>query len=543
MVKDADISYSSGTINHAIIKAAEILSESKNFNKEIYLLSDFQEGRLAEEKSLPDLSKLLNDKIKLYTFNYSGKDIFNLGIDDLKVNTQIFEKDKPVNFNVTVTNYSDRPADNTVVSLFINGERSAQQSISLSAGESKAITMEAVAKSTGYTDAVAELEDDDIVYDDKRFANFYIPDKITVAIFYENENDIKFVETALSLTGEAGTIRLTKKNLNQISSFDLSQFDAVIIDGAKSISNTERIKSYVENGGGLFLMPGENSNLTDFSDLTAKTGLPNPDGTAGKLNETANAVLFDKIEFDHPIFRNIFSDVEKKNLQSPDIYFHYKISTKGKGTNIITLTDGSSFLSDYKIGKGKALLLNTSPVLSWSNFPLKNIFAPLFLKSVFYLASKDIPENAYFAGNPVTVTLSGVTLPQVKVARPDKTEEFINLEKSGSLNFITYSRTNAAGNYKFYSGEKNIAEISVNANPEESVTKYLSKEDFQKYLDEIHFKGKHISISRNENPSQIVLQSRFGSELWRLFLIASLITALAEMAIARSAKKDLVQID
>ncbi len=540
-VKDADISYSSGTVNHAIIRAAETLAESKNFNKEIYLLSDFQKGRLTEEKSPPDLSRLLNDKIKLYTFNYSGKDIFNLGIDDLNVNTQIFEKDKPVNFNLTVTNYSDQPADNTVVSLFINGERSSQQSISLSPGESKVISMDAAAKSTGYTDAVAELEDDDIVYDDKRFANFYIPDKISAAIFYENENDIKFVETALSLTGESGTIRLTEKNLNQISSFDLSQFDVVIIDGAKSISNIERLNSYVENGGGLFLMPGENIDLTDFSDLTSKTGLPDPEGTAGKLNETNNAVSFDNIEYDHPIFRNIFSDVEKKKLESPDVYFHYKISNKGKGTNIITLTDGTSFLGDYKIGKGKVLLLNTSPVLSWSNFPLKNIFAPLFLKSVFYLASKDVLENEYFAGNPVTVTLSGIALPQVKVERPDKTEEFINLEKSGTLNFITYNRTNTAGNYKFYSGEKNIAEISVNANPEESVAKYLSNEDFKKYLDEIHFKGKLISISKSENPSEIVMQSRFGSELWRLFLIAALITALVEMAIARSAKKDLVQ--
>lgn len=541
-VKDADISYSSGTINHAIIRAAEILSESKNFNKEIYLLSDFQKGRFADENSLTDLSKLLNDKIKLYTFNFSGKEIFNLGIDSFKVNTQIFEKDKSVSFSVTVTNYSDQPADNTVLSLFINGERNVQQSISLSDGETKIITMEAVPKSTGYIDALAELEDDDIMQDNKRFANFYIPDKIPAAIFYDNENDIKFIQTALNLTGEAGAIKLTTKNLNQISSLDLSQFNVVMIDGARNISNIERIKSYVENGGGLFIMPGENSELSDFSNLTSSIGLPDPKGAAGKLNETGNTISFDKIEFDHPIFQNIFFNIEKKTLDSPEIYYHYKISTQGKGVNIITLTDGTSFLSDYKIGKGKVLLLNTSPVLSWSNFPLKNIFAPLLLKSVFYLASKDKAENEYFAGNSVTAALTGVTLPQITVERPDKTEEFINLEKSGSFNFITYNKTNVTGNYKFYSGQKIISEISVNADPEESVTKYLSNSDFEKYLDEIHFKGRHISISKNENPSQIVLQSRFGSELWRLFLIAALITALVEMAIARSAKKDLVQV-
>ena len=538
-VKEADISYSSGTINHALIRASEIIDRSNNFNKEIYLLSDFQKGRLSDE-SLPDLSRLLNDKVKLYTFNFSGKDLFNLGIDELKVNTQIFEKDKPVSFDVTVTNYSDQPAGNRVLSLFINGERSAQQSISLSPGESKSVTMEAVVKTTGYIDAFAELEDDDIVQDNKRFTDFYVPDKIPAAIFYDDQDDIKFVETALSLTGEAGTIKLTEKNSNQISSFDLSQFDAIIITGAANISNFDRLKAYLSNGGGLFIMPGNKSNAADFSRITSGLGLPVPEGTAGKVNEPSNAVLFDKVEYDHPIFRNIFSGIEKKKLQSPDIYFHYKISSGGKGINIITLTDGTSFLSDYKIGKGKALLLNTSPVLSWSNFPLKNIFAPLLVKSVFYLASKDMAESENFAGNPVTVTLSDVTLPQVRVKRPDKTEELVNLEKSGSLNFITYSKTDVTGNYKFYSGQKSVAEISINADPRESVVKYLSDQDFIKYLDGINFKGKHITISKSENPSEIVMQSRFGSELWRIFLFAALITALVEMAIARSAKKDLI---
>ncbi len=541
MVRDADISYSSGTINHALIRAADILGNSKNFNREIYLLSDFQMSRLSDEKSLPDLSRLLNEKIKLYTFDFSGKEIFNLGIDLLEVNTRIFEKDKPVSFNVAVTNYSDQEADNVVLSLFINGKRSAQQSVSLSSGETKVITMEAIAQSAGYNEVFAELEDDDIIQDNKRYAYFYVPDKIPVAIFYDDAGGIKFIETALSLSGESGAIRLTEKKLEQISSFDLSQFDAVIIDGSGNIPGIDRLKSFVETGGGLFIMPGASSNIKDFSELTSGIGLPAPQGTAGKIDETGNAVSFDKIEFNHPIFQNIFSDTENKKLQSPDIYFHYKISAGGKGISIITLTDGTSFLSDYKTGSGKVLMLNTSPVLSWSNFPLKNIFAPLVLKSVFYLASRDKTENEYLAGNPLAITLSDVTLPQIKVVRPDNTEEFINLEKSGSLNFVSYYKTNITGNYKFYSGQKIIDEISINANPQESVTRYFEDKEFTGYLDEIHFKGNHISISKNENPSQIVMQSRFGSELWRLFLIAALVTALAEMAIARSAKKDLAE--
>ncbi len=71
-VDAVEISYYSGNLNDAVIRAAKILSKSQNFNKEIYILSDFQKGRLYEQSSLSDLSEILNDKVKLYTFNYSG---------------------------------------------------------------------------------------------------------------------------------------------------------------------------------------------------------------------------------------------------------------------------------------------------------------------------------------------------------------------------------------------------------------------------------------------------------------------------------------
>jgi hypothetical protein len=93
-----------------------------------------------------------------------------------------------------------------------------------------------------------------------------------------------------------------------------------------------------------------------------------------------------------------------------------------------------------------------------------------------------------------------------------------------------------------YSGNKIIDEFSVNADPMESVTKYLTIKDFENYLKGIDFKGKFINVSKNEDPAKIVLQSRFGSELWRYFILLAIILAIVEMAIARNAKKELVGV-
>ncbi|MBE0538960.1 MAG: BatA domain-containing protein, partial [Ignavibacterium sp.] len=81
-----NISFASGKLNTAMIKAAQLIGDAKNFNKEIYLFTDFQKGRLAIENEITDLKEQLGEQVRLYSFNYSGKEVFNFGIDELKIN-------------------------------------------------------------------------------------------------------------------------------------------------------------------------------------------------------------------------------------------------------------------------------------------------------------------------------------------------------------------------------------------------------------------------------------------------------------------------
>ncbi len=537
----AKITDASGLLNSALVKAANIIGQSQNFNKEIYILSDFQAGRLADPVSLSNLGQLLNDKVRLYTFDYTGKDVYNIGIDDLKLNTQIFESGKPVNFSTTVTNYSKQPVNNLVVSLYVNGGRSAQQSVSLNPGESKIVSMDASINATGFVNVFAEIEDDDILQDNRRYINLYIPKEVPVMIFSDDPSDARFVSLALNASGSQGTLQVTEKNLNQLNSVDLSKYPVVIIIGAENIAGTDRLVSYLNNGGSIFLMPGSGTTLKGFQFITHALGLPSPTGTVGAQNSPANPVGFDKVDLNHPVFQDIFSNSSIKKIESPDIYYHFKISTEGKGVSIFSLMDGSSFLGGYKIGKGKAFLMNTAPVLSWSNFPLKSLFAPLFNKSVYYLSSKDRTDNEYTAGSTVILNLKDNVSPQIKIVRPDNSEDYINLQEKKYSGFVDYTNTGLDGNYKIYSGSKLADEFSVNSDPNESVMKYLSQDDFEKYLKKIDFKGKYVAVGKNEDPAKVIMQSRFGSELWRYFLLIAVLLALVEMAVARNAKKDLVQ--
>jgi hypothetical protein len=401
--------------------------------------------------------------------------------------------------------------------------------------------MNAVVNSTGYIDAFAEIEDDEIMQDNRRYINFYIPKEIPVVIFTDDPADSKFINLALRATDNTGTLQITEKNLDQIASVNLSKYDVVFIIGSQNLmSGIDRLNSYIANGGSLFLMPGSNSTLLSFQKIAKELNIPSPGAAIGNINSDANPVKFDKVDFNHPIFQDLYSNIVKKNIESPEIYYHFKINTEGKGESIISLMDGSSFLSEYKSGKGKIFVLNTAPVLSWSNFPLKTIFAPLINKSVYYLASKDRTDDQTLAGSSVLIDLRNNTSPQIKIVMPDNSEDYINLQDQSNSNYIEYKKTGLTGNYKVYSGNNIIDEFSVNTDPMESVTKYLTIKDFENYLKEIDFKGKFINVSKNEDPAKIVLQSRFGSELWRYFILLAIILAIIEMTIARNAKKELV---
>lgn len=539
LIESLNVSYSSGMIHNSLVQAAEVISQSKNFNKEIYILSDFQSGRLVKEDLISDLSQLMDKNTRIYAINYSGRDVFNLSIDKLEVSTAIFEKEKPISFKTTVTNHSSQINNNSVLSVFLGGERAAQQSTSLNPGESKMIEIEAVAKQTGFIEVTAELEDDDIEYDNKRFLSINIPNRIPVLLSADQQSDLSFINIALQTGNVSDNYKLDIKPTNQLLSTRLEDYNVLFIIGESITSGFERIKSFIEQGGGVVIFPSSKINMDRFNNLLQNIGLPKAESHIGQPDKTDNPTLFQDTDFEHPLLKNIFDAQEKKRIESPDIYSYYRIITGASGRNIISLPDGSAFLSEIRIGKGKVLLFNSATVLSWNSFPLKGLFPALMNKSILYLATQEQNGRDNFAGEPVNLNIRNARLPQLRIVLPDGREDYINLTGDERGDFLIYQNTKIAGNYEVYYGEQKFEEISVNTDPAESITKYYSESDIKSYIEKINFDGTFIIIEKDEDPINVILQARFGSELWKYFLLIAILLALIEMTIARNAKKEL----
>jgi len=540
-IDELEISSVSGTLHFAVLEAARLLEGSKNFNKEIYLLSDFQKSRLTNSnETISDLSPLLEERVKLYTFDFSGKDIYNIAVENFEAGNQIFEKDKQVGFIAQIKNHSGQPANNLVASLFINGERSAQQSVNLAEGESKKIFFETVLKHSGFINAQVEIEDDDIIQDNKRFLSLNIPEQITVGIFSENPGDANFLELPLKVSRENNFVKIDSKNIAQLQSVNLSSYDVVIILADNFYEHSVKLLGYIKDGGSIFILPGSSGFYNQFKNSCKSLQITTLVSEVGTINSGKSTAMFDQVDFEHPVFTGIFNKAAKKKIESPEIYYYYKQLPQGKGNSIISLSDNSTFLAEYKTGKGKVFVLSVSPVLSWSNLPLKGIFVPLVYKSVLYLAAKDNLNVSQIAGELVDINLQKISSQQISVQKPSGIKEAINLNRNDDQNFVSYHNTAETGIYKLFAAEKQFQSFTINTNPLESNTEKLSKGEMGDYLKKINFKGNVVSLEPDENYFAKIQQARFGSELWKIFLVIAFALALIEMMVARSAKKDLV---
>ncbi len=541
-INELQISYVSETINDGMVRAAQVLYQSKNFNKEIYILTDLQKGRIYNsEKELSDLSQMLSKDVRLYLIDVSERRAVNVGIDDLIPNNQIFEQDKTVSFTAKVKNYSDQPINSSVVSLSINGKRSAQQSLTMAAGETKSILFETTLNDTGLVEITANLEDDDILQDNKRYFSVYVPAKIRMLMLYDNKEDDKF--TKLAVQDPSSKVEISEYGMAQLSSLNLKDYDAVFVIGSDKNSNWQPLKDYIETGGNVVVMPGSESTQQNFAKLCNSLSISAPSAAEGKQNSSLTFSQFDKADFQNPLLANLYEDKKDQQIESPEVYYYFKINPGSNGRNIISMIDNSSFLSEYKVGRGKVYLFNSAPVLGWNDFPVKGFFAPLMNKLLLSCASKMKEQSANFAGQEINADISNRLLPQIKIVNPGGVEEIVNADSLPNKNYLAYRKTEETGTYKFFSGNKLLDYFSVNHDPRESVTEKVTTNQFDDYLKKISFEGKTINLSSGEDFTKVIYESRFGTELWKYFLVIVLILALLESLIAKNTKKETANVE
>lgn len=551
--------------------ASSVLASSHNINKEIYLISDgqFRNYSFAKPGANDTLQhlRLFDDQTKIFVSDIGAAEkisVRNLSIDSLIPTTTIYEPGRPVEFTLHIHNTGEVPSsETTVLSLFINDERVAQRTINtLPPQKSEKVTISALPRSSGFISVRAELEDDALAFDNKRFVSLWIPIKRHIGIFTAHEVDAQFITLALeqSLSDNKDAPYSVEfhrvEELRMLPSLQ-AQLDAIFIEcGSDKLDLLDivALKNYITSGRGASMFMLDGIDLQNFN-ATVSTTLSIPrieskEGTASGLTAYAS---ISQIDYAHPFFAGMFEEgtgaLSARGIESPKIFEYYRVARGG--IPLIQLSSGTSFLSQYSLGKGELLLYSIPPSLIYSDFPRKAIFLPLIRRTAAYLsslASRD--ENA--DAQHLTDQAFDLTLPLLSneqsgrkliLKTPDGSAERIESFTSAGRTRVHIDNATKAGVYHIYKDMETsepIATFAVNIRTDESDLKQASRDEADSAIAKLSAQPfqslTHLDISKT-NLAETVKQSRFGVELWQSFLLASIVLAIAEMLVAREAKK------
>ncbi|MBN1350680.1 BatA domain-containing protein [candidate division KSB1 bacterium] len=532
LIQNMTLSYHSTHFLDALLVAQTVLLESKNINREIYLIGDLQQTgfRMLNETS----PLLLEPNIRCYVIPLIEQAESNLGIETVRLANQIFEKGKTAQIDALIRNYGKTKALNKLVQLFIDGRRSAQTLINLQAGEVQKISFSFVPENTGHQSGYLLLEEDELSRDNQRFFSFYVPPEINVLLVGGRETDLNNLKTALNPAHEKiSTIATFTCLSDEILAQRLSRFHTLILSNVPKLDGAalQNVYDFVQSGGGLILFLGSDVDARLYNDSFFKRfELPTLTEPVGTIGNKGSFISFGKVDFSHPIFRNIF-EREQKQIDSPQFYFSFKTRQNKTIEPIIGYDNDYPCLYEARSGKGKMLVFTTSLDYAWSNLALKGIFVPLMHRSVAYLAgSAEVASEELLVGEEIShssVDVEGQW--QLEMKLPDESISRIRpiIQKEKIL--VQFSGTELPGVYELLNRSEKIGQWAVNVDPNESNTESLGSDE----LHELLGKENVMIIGNTANLAKTLEELRFGQELWKVTLALVLIFLIVEMLLYR----------
>ncbi|MBI5216253.1 MAG: BatA domain-containing protein [Ignavibacteriae bacterium] len=570
IVSDISISSVTRPLNDAIRLSSKLLSESKNANKEVYVISDMQQTLFTEmlaPQNQPSQS-LFDVNVKFFLINLGTSASANVAIDSVEVKTTLVEKDKPVNVFTSIRNFSGNVQQNYVVSVFLEGVRVAQNSVRLDPWSSATLDFSLTPKKSGFVKGYVELETDAVEQDNRRYFTIHVPEKISVAVVSNSQNESRFPMLALrsgdNQEGHA-LFDIKQTTAKDFQFLDINKFDVLVVsfpDGL-TLSSVGKIKNFVSGGGGLVLYPSSNYQQDEISRaLLTSLSIPQVERVVGSEQSTSS-LSFKEIDYDHPLFATVFeknqttSAQNKLNVESPSILKTLARTVGKEAHMIISLSDGSAFFSEHNLGSGKILFYSAAPTLSWSDFPVKGIFVPLMYRSVVYTSSRGKTQYSFTTGDEPVVNLQNVPLALMsgtfKLNSPDGMEELVSqssentkqsgTQRQGSGLSIGLKKLTQSGFYQLNNQNELLTIIAVNTNKNESDGRKIESDALAKFWKQFGIESAAITtLDKPEDVQITVTQSRFGVELWKHCLALALMLALLEMFIARDSRKETQQM-
>ncbi len=532
----------------ALALAHEKLANSRNVNREIYVLSDGRAELPAKSETTPSQGEFIHG-LRGYVIRFDKTVASNLSLQAATLSNQIFERGKTFEAVATIANNGQRDLNNRLVHLFLNGKRVAQQTVEVPAGSERRVIFRAVPDTTGYIFGRIELEDDDLLLDNVRGFTLFIPPQRRVLAVSGTPDDLAFVRLAFDPFGQSEQAAAWREiAADNFAAERFENYDGIVLANVPRLSESvaQRLINYLKNGGGVMIFLGSEVDLRNYNELLlSRIGAGAFGETMGQLtanglaSSSDNVMRLGRIDFSHPVFSGIFEKSDKApRLDSPLFRFAVQMRLGNGTTPIMEYANGYPFLVERRVGSGLMLIFTSAATEKWSDFAFKGLFAPLTHRCISYMTqSRDNQRESQFVGEELVTNLR-MPAAAVEIELPDGDRRKAPVKVTGQNYQVRYAEVEQPGLYRLWqAAEDSLARAgkllqawAVNFNPVELKLPPLADQDWKSAIG-----GNSVAfISPEVDVLAAVRQARFGSELWPYFLVAAIIAMIVEMWLSRS---------
>ncbi len=518
------------TTQNTILNGLDKLFErSNNIIKEIYFLSDFQKSTVLADTQLIKLS--LDSATLIKFIPLATRPQTNLYLSSHKLNSQIIEKNKPVQFSFTVVNDGEKEVKDLGIRIHVGEKVVAIATQTIPEKSSQEVSLTFTPTESGWQSGFIEIEDNPIVFDNERYFSFFVPDKEPVLVVEGNRSQGVHILYQDLFTQFTPSFISDKA----ISGVQLNDYKSVIMVGVSDISSglSEKLKTYLNEGGGVMFFPGENMNLTNVNTFLQSINI----GKFSELSSSQSGIKASVADLQHPVFDGVFAQSQKsRTLDAPAIYRYYPLTLNNGSiqSKILSLENQYPILLQSQVGNGAFMLWTTFPGDAWTDLHVKTLFTPIMYRATQRISrtTGEAPNQELGKYEPIPVRTTKQDMIKLKgQANQEYIPEQYAQNEATVLNFDNLDIKQ--GNYGIVQNEEELGKISFNVADTESKLDFANKDALETLLTQ---KGLGIIKVLNPEPAavtQSIQIEKEGTPLWKWFIVILLLALTTEVLILR----------
>ncbi len=508
--------------------------ETSGSGNNFFWFSDFQKSTVG------DLSSLKMDSTdQVYLVPVQGEVSQNVFVDSVWLSSPFLREMQNAVLYVKVFNSGNQPIEKMSLKLNIDGVQTSTSSVSVLANGYSTASFNFTVRDKGVHKGSISFDDQPITFDNEQFFVLNVSPPVNILHLYEEKSSSDYLTKLYASDSLFNFTQFSARN------FNLSRLDAanlVILEGVRIIepSMVEALKSFIKDGGSVFLIPGLNTDIKTYQNLLGDAGISSLSTNSDSL-APENRIELNVPDRSQPFFDDVFEQsISKGILNLPSAQAVWTWS--GIGEKLLTQKNGKTFLTKASSGNGKVYLLAAPLDKKYGNFAEHALFVPTFFK-VAAMSMK--PQKLAYDFNEGTLSIPYANAPKNAIySLKNEDVEILPIQRVRNNNLLLELPSSAdlsdnqeleSGFYDLQIDGKTQAVLGLNHDSKESRMGNYSPEELRSFFGNRPNVTVFESIQDNDFIDSFAEQN-FGKQLWKYFLYAALAFLLIEVLLVRFMK-------